>query len=55
MEAIVPPPIPKAALTIFKLIKLVMCKPKKCVDDPAKYVFLLTSFVTLYKMPHRTT
>jgi len=27
-----PPPIPKVALTIFKLIKLLMCKSKKCVS-----------------------
>jgi len=25
-------PIPKVALTIFKLIKLLMCKPKRCVS-----------------------
>jgi len=29
--AIAPPPIPKVALAIFMLIKLLMCKPKKCV------------------------
>jgi len=27
-----PPPIPKVALTIFRLIKLLMCKPKKYVS-----------------------
>jgi len=26
------PPIPKLALAIFGLIKLLMCKPKKCVS-----------------------
>jgi len=26
------PPIPKVALAIFGLIKLLMCKPKKCVS-----------------------
>jgi len=30
--AITPPPIPKAALAIFRLIKLLMCEPKKCVS-----------------------
>ena len=27
-----PPPIPKVALTIFWVINLLMCKPKKCVS-----------------------
>jgi len=27
-----PPPIPKVAPAIFRLIKLLMCKPKKCVS-----------------------
>jgi len=31
MRAIAPP-IPKVALTIFRLIKLLMCKPKKYVS-----------------------
>jgi len=26
------PPIPKVALAIFRLIKVLMCKPKKCVS-----------------------
>jgi len=35
MGTIVPPhnsPVPKVALTIFRLIKLLMCKPKKNVS-----------------------
>jgi len=29
MGAIAPPPIPNVAQNIFRLIKLLMCKPKK--------------------------
>jgi len=32
MGAIAPPPIPKAVLTIFRLIKLLMCEPNKYVS-----------------------
>ena len=32
MRAIPPNPIPKVALTIFRLIKLLMCKPRKCIS-----------------------
>jgi len=32
MGAIAPPPIPKVAIAIFRLIKLLMCRPKKCVS-----------------------